>query len=521
VVGYLERLDGKNNSSNNGNGNKNTASSFSPLPLGVFQRMVSNTVEMTKPQVLHGLDKYVDNSRTGTWSTPFLDTLMTLPVPLEGHGLMERRCRSTDTTDTFEGTELVAPPTHYPHPFQEIIESFAYTKEQLAVPDITAKSKHTTLLKPMQPSKTCHFIDTESQLADLSHAILQIHKASLLAIDLEHHSYRSFHGLTCLMQLSFRHTNNNNNNTVVHTYLLDTLALPRPALHRHLSPLLHSPTIVKVMHGANSDVKWLQRDFGLYLVNLFDTGLASRRLQKPSASLAYLLKTYAGLVEIDARKRKHQLGDWRVRPLSDDVVLYAMGDTHYLLDVYDVLKRELRDPATIASVFDDSRKVCLLRYTKEPFDPEGWQHYLAGGSRKRGTGSNVQSRLTTIQTRVLRALHDWRDATSRTLDESPQYVCNNKALIRIAMALPTTLTVLQGLWNPMPVVVLREAQSVLDVVKRAGNSTTTTSSSSNETSSEKKRKAVVVSPQYSSNVDMTSSTTLSSTMVFCLFCVTK
>jgi len=28
------------------------------------------------------------------------------------------------------------------------------------------------------------------------------------------------------------------------------------------------------MHGADHDVLWLQRDFGLYLVNLFDTGQA-------------------------------------------------------------------------------------------------------------------------------------------------------------------------------------------------------------------------------------------------------
>lgn len=30
--------------------------------------------------------------------------------------------------------------------------------------------------------------------------------------------------------------------------------------------------IVQVLHGADSDIAWLQRDFGLYIVNLFDTG---------------------------------------------------------------------------------------------------------------------------------------------------------------------------------------------------------------------------------------------------------
>jgi exosome complex exonuclease RRP6 len=28
----------------------------------------------------------------------------------------------------------------------------------------------------------------------------------------------------------------------------------------------------QVMHGADKDIVWLQRDFGIYVCNLFDTG---------------------------------------------------------------------------------------------------------------------------------------------------------------------------------------------------------------------------------------------------------
>lgn len=49
---------------------------------------------------------------------------------------------------------------------------------------------------------------------------------------------------------------------------------------------------IQVFHGAESDIKWLQRDFSLYVVNLFDTFLAAKQLRPPPAafSLAYLLQ---------------------------------------------------------------------------------------------------------------------------------------------------------------------------------------------------------------------------------------
>ena len=47
-----------------------------------------------------------------------------------------------------------------------------------------------------------------------------------------------------------------------------------------------------MLHGSDSDVVWLQRDFGIYIVNLFDTGQAARVLGFPSAGLAYLLSHF-------------------------------------------------------------------------------------------------------------------------------------------------------------------------------------------------------------------------------------
>jgi exosome complex exonuclease RRP6 len=65
----------------------------------------------------------------------------------------------------------------------------------------------------------------------------------------------------------------------------------------------------QVFHGSSMDIIWLQRDFGLYVVGLFDTYWAARVLQFSGHGLAYLLKKY---VDFDSDKQ-YQLADWRLR----------------------------------------------------------------------------------------------------------------------------------------------------------------------------------------------------------------
>ena len=66
-------------------------------------------------------------------------------------------------------------------------------------------------------------------------------------------------------------------------------------------------------------------------MNLFDTGRGARALALPSYGLAYALQLYCDFVA----DKKHQLGDWRVRPLPPEMAKYAQADTHDLLHIYD------------------------------------------------------------------------------------------------------------------------------------------------------------------------------------------
>ena len=102
------------------------------------------------------------------------------------------------------------------------------------------------------------YVNTEELLEEMR---VKLCKATEIAIDLEHHSTRTYLGITCLMQISTREED----------FIVDTLALQKQ-LGDALRGIFDDPRIVKVLHGADRDIEWLQRDFGLYIVNMFDTG---------------------------------------------------------------------------------------------------------------------------------------------------------------------------------------------------------------------------------------------------------
>lgn len=102
------------------------------------------------------------------------------------------------------------------------------------------------------------FVDTPERLEALTETLK---RAPEIAVDLEANNIRSYFGITCLMQISTRQGD----------WIVDTLALRSELREHKLGGVLANPEIIKVFHGADSDIIWLQRDFDIYVVNLFDT----------------------------------------------------------------------------------------------------------------------------------------------------------------------------------------------------------------------------------------------------------
>ncbi|XP_028170386.1 exosome component 10 [Ostrinia furnacalis] len=269
-------------------------------------------------------------------------------------------------------------------------------------------------------------VETAEQLDRL---VAHLGSVRELAVDLEHHSYRSYQGITCLIQISTDEGGD---------FIVDALAA-REHVHK-LNVIFTDPTKLKVFHGAESDVLWLQRDFGVYVVGLFDTHRAARALGLPLLSLKGLLAHYCNV----SADKKFQLADWRIRPLPAELVAYARGDTHYLLYVARRLRRELRaraaSPRLLLAVLDASRQLCGATYNKEAVRDDS---HLALYVRSR-------KKFNSQQMAALQLLYKWRDAHARELDESTTYLLPNHMLVALAESLPRELQGVSACCSPTP-----------------------------------------------------------------------
>ncbi|MCE2469478.1 MAG: ribonuclease D, partial [Dehalococcoidia bacterium] len=103
-------------------------------------------------------------------------------------------------------------------------------------------------------------VATPGQLAD---AVLTLTAARRIAVDTESDSRHRYPERVCLVQLA----------GAERVYLIDPLRVPDLI---PLRPLLESSRVEKVLHGADYDLRGLNRDWGLTAVNLFDTYVAAR-----------------------------------------------------------------------------------------------------------------------------------------------------------------------------------------------------------------------------------------------------
>ncbi|KAL6228516.1 hypothetical protein ACLB2K_002465 [Fragaria x ananassa] len=328
-------------------------------------------------------------------------------------------------------------------------QRFLHPLEKLSVLDFVGNDvgEDEPLKPPDLEATPFKFVE---EVKDLKELAAKLRGVNEFAVDLEHNQYRSFQGLTCLMQISTR----------TEDFVVDTLKL-RIHIGPYLREVFKDPSKRKVMHGADRDIVWLQRDFGIYICNLFDTGQASRVLKLERNSLEFLLQQYC---DVSANK-EYQNADWRFRPLTKEMVRYAREDTHYLLYIYDLMRAKLsslpkeseNSDAPLVEVYRRSYDICMHLYEKEVFTENSYLHIYG----LQGACFNSQ------QLAIVSGLCEWRDVVARTEDESTGYILPNKTLLELAKQMPDTTNKLRRLVKSKHAYIEQHLASVVSVIRHS------------------------------------------------------
>jgi ribonuclease D len=231
-----------------------------------------------------------------------------------------------------------------------------------------------------------------------------------IALDCEAAGFHRYSDRLCLIQVT----------TASATYVVDPLAFDPSELFRSA---LEDPNIQIVMHGADYDLRLLDRDLGIHLRGLFDTQVAAALLGEEALGLQALLESRLGVT----LSKKYQRADWAERPLTDGMLEYAASDTRHLTNLADLLRVDLEAAERVAWVEEECRALeksatAAAPQNQEPPDPV---------ARVKGARD-----LSPREVTALREALEWRDALARRRDKAPFRVVGDQPLIEAVLRRP-------------------------------------------------------------------------------------
>jgi ribonuclease D len=199
-------------------------------------------------------------------------------------------------------------------------------------------------------------------------------------------------------------------------YLIDPLLVTDL---RPLSGLLENPKVTKIMHSMGEDVELLYYTTGARIENIFDTQIAAAFLGY-GASLGYqkLVQEVLG-IELDKSETR---SDWLKRPLSESQMEYAAKDAEYLLELYEIMIKELDNKSLSTAVCEEGQFIVNQ-------SSDLWENTENSYLRLRGGWD-----LSVDSQQLLKALVYWRDSLAKTNDIPKPWIFSDALLIQFAQS---------------------------------------------------------------------------------------
>ncbi len=270
----------------------------------------------------------------------------------------------------------------------------------------------------------------------LETAMRDIAAASRIGVDTEADSRHHYPEKVCLIQVA----------TGEAAYVIDPLAIDDLSA---LGRVLSDPRVEKVLHGADYDVRGLDRDFGFGVKPLYDTNVAARLAGLERFGLAALMEDLLGIVI--PKQAALQKSDWSRRPLSAEALSYGAEDVVHLGALRDNLDERLRGLGRQEWAAEECERLSAVRYSAP--DPETAFLSVKGAGRLDGPALAV-----------LRTLSEMREAEARRRNLPLAYVLSAEAMVHLAGHADAALAVVPGIG---PATVRRLGDSIRRAV-RAG-----------------------------------------------------
>lgn len=275
------------------------------------------------------------------------------------------------------------------------------------------------------------YIDTKEALIRVAK---EWNSVDILGLDLECennlHHYGSY---LSIFQISTREKN----------WILDVLKL------KELDPfleILKNPKIQKVFHGVSFDFRIIKHEFGFLPKNVFDTQIAAEFIGRDEIGLGDLLMEFFGV----KKECVMQMADWTKRPLTKQMLDYAVKDSVYMIRLRDTLADKLKELERL----DWAEEEMKLLETQE-FSFNEFSFWSMKGLRE----------LTDTERAILKRLFDLREKLAKQVDRPIHFVINNRRLIEIATGTPLTFNEWVNIRSVHPIVRHRAGQFFAEVKK--------------------------------------------------------
>ncbi|NTV23037.1 MAG: hypothetical protein HGA85_01510 [Nanoarchaeota archaeon] len=190
---------------------------------------------------------------------------------------------------------------------------------------------------------------------------------------------------------------------------------------RDIAPIkrvLEDPARQKVMHGISFDLRILYTQYNMRLKNIFDTQIAAYLLGMPEVGLGIVLKKYFGI----EKEEKFQKVDWTRRPLSPEMIEYAVKDSHYMLMLRDRMKKELQDKGRLQWAVQE---FAALETTNVEYEEGGFW------------GLKGLTKMTESQRAILFRLYNLRDSLAKQVDRPIHFLIPNRVLVDLTLSTPS------------------------------------------------------------------------------------